>query len=278
MDLFPTIMDLCGKSMPETKPLDGISLAPLLRGTTEDWPDRMLFTFRSWAGNTDNMRGAVRTQRWRAVKDRHGWELYDMLDDPGQEKDLASEHPDVLARLRLAYEDMLRDVTKHGFEPIPTHVGYPDWPLVTLHGHEAFLEPARGEGISYRGASGWANDWITNWTETDAYAWWPLKVVRPGRFEVTLLYVCPKEDVGTKFRVELGGRTVEGTVREAHDPETIHSPDRVARNEVYEKVWAKLLLGTVELTTGGPRLILRALDIPGHQAADIKAVQLRRTD
>ncbi len=278
IDLFPTIMDLCGLPMPETLPQDGMSLVPLLTGDDKGWPDRMLFTFHSPAGRSEDIRGSVRTRQWRAVKSPKRWELYDMIDDPGQKANVADKHLQVVARLSDAFEAMVRDVAKAGFDPIPTHVGYPDWPTVTLPGHEAFLEPGTKRGISYKGANGWANDWITNWTDTGAYAWWPLKVVKPGRFEVTLMYICPEENLGTKLQIELGGRMLEAIVDRAHNPDAIPSPDRVPRGEVYEKVWAPLTAGIVELDKGETRLVLKALEIPGTQACDIKAVQLRRID
>jgi arylsulfatase A len=274
IDLFPTIMELCGLPMPRTLPQDGVSLASLLKGHGDNWPDRMLFTFRSPAGKSDEIRGAVRTQQWRAVKAARRWELYDMVRDPSQETDVAKDHPQVVARLGDAFEAVVKDVSKAGFDPIPTHIGYRDWPVVTLPGHEAFLEPAPKQGISYKGNAGWANDWITNWTDTAAHAWWPLKVVRPGRFEVALLYICPKESLGAKLRVEIGGKTLTGTVEKEHNPDPIPSPDRVPRGEVYEKVWAPLVLGTVDLDAGETRFVLRALEIPGRQACDIKAVRL----
>ena len=278
IDLFPTIVELCGLPMPKTLPLDGKSLAPLLAGDARNWPDRMLFTFRSPGGDLSSVRGSVRSQRWRAVKARKDWQLYDMVEDPGQRINLAQKSPQILAKLRDAFEAMAKDVTKAGFDPIPTEVGHRGWPLVTLPGHEAFLEPASRQGISYCGRSGWANDWITNWTDTKARAWWPVKVVEPGRFEVTLMYVCAAENVGAKLRVEIGGRHLAGTVEKAHDPRPIPSPDRVPRGEVYEKVWAPLTLGTVELDRGETSLVLRALEIPGRQAGDVKAVVLRRVD
>ena len=55
----------------------------------------------------------------------------------------------------------------------------------------------------------------------------------------------------------------------------IPSPDRVPRGEVYKKLWCPLPLGTVRLAPGQRRLVLRAVEIPGPQAPDIKAVQLR---
>jgi arylsulfatase A len=276
VDLFATIMELCGLPMPPTLPQDGMSLVPLLKGQSESWPDRMLYTFRSPRGDSAALRGSVRTQRWRAVKGGRGWELYDMAKDPSQLTNVAKDRRDVVDRLRHAFEAAARDVTRGGFDPIATHVGYPDWPVVTLPGHEAFLEPAGGKGISYLGRSGWANDWITNWTDTQAHAWWPLRVARPGQFEVTLLYVCPEQYVGTRLHVEVGGRALEGAVRQAHDPQPIPSPDRAPRGEVYEKVWMPLRLGVVELSAGETRLVLRVREIVGGRACDIKAVRLRR--
>jgi len=271
IDLLPTIVQLCDVPMPETLPLDGVSLVPLLRGEAAEWPDRMVFTHK---GN----RGSVRTQRWRAVSSGRRWELYDMVADPGQRKDLAKQHPAVVRRLRSAYEASLKDVTKAGFDPIPIPIGYPQRREVILPGHEAFLHPPTKQGISYNGRAGWANDWITNWTSTDAYPCWEIDVVGGGRYEITLLYVCPEENIGSKIRVEIGGQFVQGVIRRPHDPQPISSPDRVPRKEVYEKVWAPLKLGTVDLEKGRTRLCVRALTKLGRTVMDLKAARVRRLD
>ena len=278
IDMFATIIELCGVPMPKTLPQDGVSLAPLLKGETANWPDRMIFTFRTPGGQTGEIPGSVRTQRWRAVTQNKRWELYDMNGDPGQTKDVSGKYPDVVKKLSAAYKAACGDVTKAGFDPLPIEIGHRGWPIVTLPGHEALLEPASMKGISYEGRSGWANDDVTNWTSTEGYPWWPVEVVRSGRFEVTLMYVCAKENVGVKVRAEIGGASVEGIVSKAHDPDPIPSPDRVARGEVYEKVWAPLRLGTVELNKGRTTLAVKALRIPGRQALELKAVQLRRVD
>jgi len=276
IDMFATIIELCGAAMPKTLPLDGVSLVPLLKGQTDDWPDRMLFTFRSPRGS--KVPGPVRTQRWRAGKAGKRWELYDMSSDPGQKKNVAKKYPKIVKKLSAAYEAMAGDVTKAGFDALPIPIGYSHWPMVTLPGHEAFLEPPSKKGISYKGRAGWANDYVTNWTSTEAYPWWEVEVVGAGRFEVTLMYICSKENVGVKVRVEIGGKSLEGVVSKAHNPDPIPSPDRVRRGEVYEKIWAPLTLGVVELSKGRTKLIVRAVEIPGDKAFDLKAVRLRRID
>jgi len=64
-------------------------------------------------------------------------------------------------------------------------------------------------------------------------------------------------------------------VSKAHDPAPIPSPDRVPRGEVFEKVWEPLTLGTVELSKGRTKLLVKSLEIPGDKSIDLKAVKLR---
>jgi len=270
IDILPTLVELCGIRMSQTLPIDGISLAPLLKEKSENWPDRMLFT--RW-GN----RGSVRTQRWRAVTERNGWQLYDMAADPSQKNNIAKQNPEVVRKLRLAYESWLKDVMKDGLDPIPIPIGYSQRREVVLQGHEAFLNPPDRKGISYHGRSGWANDWITNWTSTQAYPFWEIDVVKEGTYEITLMYVCSRENVGSKIRVEIGSSHINGTMQIPYDPKPIPSPDRVERKEVFEKVWAPLRLGTVKLTKGRSRFVVRALTKPGKTVMDLKAVHVRYT-
>lgn len=68
IDLLPTLAELCDVPLIGDKPLDGISLAPLLLGEAEELEDRMIFSH--WAG-----RVSVRTQRYRLD---HTGKLFDM--------------------------------------------------------------------------------------------------------------------------------------------------------------------------------------------------------
>jgi arylsulfatase A len=274
IDLLPTLMELSGIEDAGELALDGVSLVPLLKEQGEGWKSRMLFSNLGGSEVTP-VRGAVRTQQWRAV--RYGeWELYDMTSDPGQERDLAQARPELVKELGSAYEKWFEDVTRKGFEPIPISVGFPERPEVVLPGHEAFLHPAVGEGISYHGEAGYANDWIDNWEDTAAYPYWDLDVRSDGPYEVTLMYVCAEEDLGSSIRVEIGTRQIEGMIEKAHNPDPIPSPDYVPRGEVYEKVWAPLRMGTVELKQGRTRLKVRALSIKGSKVMELKSVILRR--
>ncbi len=114
IDIFPTLCELCGAEAPKDVRLDGRSLVPLLKDPQADWPDRYLFVHRGRWGRgqaeKSKYRGcAVRSQRFRLVNNA---ELYDIVHDPGQTKDVIDEHPQVLARMRAAYDQWWSEVLK----------------------------------------------------------------------------------------------------------------------------------------------------------------------
>ena len=107
IDLFKTFCDLAGAKIPATvQKIDGRTMLPLLENASADWPDRTLFSHTGrWAVGADpndskNAKCAVRTARWRFVNNK---ELYDISADPYEKNDVASEHPEVIADLRKAY-------------------------------------------------------------------------------------------------------------------------------------------------------------------------------
>lgn len=274
IDILPTLVDFCGLPKPKTLPLDGRSLVPLLTGKATSWPDDRIL-FNHWGGILPT-RGSVRTQKWRLVKERKVWELYNMQDDPDETKNIAAQNPDVVKTLSADFDKWFADVSSKGFDVVPTKIGYPASSEVILPGHEALLAPEKGDGISYNGRAGWANDWVCNWTSTDSYPAWPVEVVTAGRYEITLLYACPKKDVGSRIRVEIGDQSLETIIGRAHDPKTIPSPDRVPRKEVYEKVWALQRVGVVDLKPGKTELAVKAIKIAGSQVMELKGVRIRQ--
>jgi arylsulfatase A-like enzyme len=102
-DLLPTLVDLCGLPLPKGAKFDGTSLAGLLRGTIETLPERMLVVqYGPPPGGKRPERGqaAVMWHKWRLVHDK---ELYDLKTDPGQAKDVAAAHPDVVQKMKEHY-------------------------------------------------------------------------------------------------------------------------------------------------------------------------------
>jgi hypothetical protein len=123
---------------------------------------------------------------------------------------------------------------------------------------------------------GWAHDWLVNWTNTSDSIYWEVVVDQPGTFRIELLYNCPASNIGTDLQIDCAGESTSAVISEAHDPEYIPSPDRVTRIEVYEKEWARLKMGSLNIPSGEQTIVLKAAKIPSGLVGEIKGVELKR--
>src|SRR5262249_47866159 len=114
---------------------DGKSAWPLLKGDKVDWPDRTLF-FQWHRGDEPelNRACAARSQHFKLVQPLGSngakltvpvaFELYDMDSDPLEEKNLATVRPDLVEKMRAAYEAWFKDVgSTRGYAPPRIHLG-----------------------------------------------------------------------------------------------------------------------------------------------------------
>jgi len=123
MDLLPTLIDAAGLAGPASVAFDGRSLMPLIRGETQNWPDRTLFVHDQGRFGQPVHAGlpikykdyCVMTDRWRLV----GRELYDHRGDPGQRRDVSHQHPQVVKRLTQAYDAWWTDISERFGEYCP---------------------------------------------------------------------------------------------------------------------------------------------------------------
>jgi iduronate 2-sulfatase len=104
VDLYPTLAELAGLPAPTgPQPIDGLSLVPVLRDPDARVRDHTFHCFPK-----AKLGRAIRTERYRLVEwkerdapaDNAVWELYDLVEDPDENKNLAGERPEVMAGLR----------------------------------------------------------------------------------------------------------------------------------------------------------------------------------
>ena len=149
IDLMPTLLDLCGVPVPANRAFHGASLAGLARGEAAgpEWAARVLVTDTQRVPRPIKWRrSCVMRGDWRLI---NGEALYDLADDPGQQHDVAADHPGVVAELRAAYEDWWTLCERQADDDIPIAIGAADAEVVRLTSHD--LRNDAGDGVWNQG-------------------------------------------------------------------------------------------------------------------------------
>ena len=121
IDIFPTLVDICGLEVPEVWDPDGVSLLGLLKGDHENTQERILVTDSQRKLVPEKWRlSSVMTEKWRLI---NGVELYDIESDPGQRINIAKQHPDIIENLRASYTKWYDDVFSDWERPSYYFVG-----------------------------------------------------------------------------------------------------------------------------------------------------------
>lgn len=111
MDLFPTIYQLAGGTVPTDWNLDGVDLMPYLDGTETGAPHESLY----WKSNRNF---AIRHQGWKLMRHHGTMYLFNLNDDPSEKKNLVKQHPE---RVR-ALERLWKAWDQHN---VPPNYGWP---------------------------------------------------------------------------------------------------------------------------------------------------------
>jgi arylsulfatase A-like enzyme len=99
-DFFPTALDALGYQLPEakTRPYDGISLLPLIRGEWDQRPRPIAFESQGQVSLIDNQYKVYSKDKGQT------YELYDLIADRAETTDIAERRPEVVERMRHALE------------------------------------------------------------------------------------------------------------------------------------------------------------------------------
>jgi len=118
-DWLPTLIDVCSLQPSTPIEFDGQSIAPLLSGNDEHWPNRTMFVERQSdqpalpaVGKPVGAypRFAVLTEQWRLVDAA----LFNIQDDPAQTNNVAPNHREIVKTLKRKYEHHFSDVYSGG--------------------------------------------------------------------------------------------------------------------------------------------------------------------
>ncbi|HMN31532.1 MAG TPA: sulfatase, partial [Caldilineaceae bacterium] len=129
-DLVPTLLELTGIQRPELT-FEGRSLLPLMRGEGASYESEFYITECTWM-----RKHGWRTPQWKLIRalepDFHfkpPVELYNLVEDPAENNNLAEREPAVVETLTRRMEDWIAKLEQETGLPNPMH-HQGDW-----HGH-----------------------------------------------------------------------------------------------------------------------------------------------
>jgi len=265
VDMLPTFCELAGVPVPADRTIDGKSLIPLLlSGKGKSHHEYVYHTWDRYFPNPDR-RWSVSDQRWKLTgmfgKDSEpspsGWKLYDLEKDPGETKNLSSNEPGQVKRLRKEFVRWFDEVTDGvDYHPAPIPVGNPEENPVEIQPSWAKWE---GDHIQYT-FDGYDWDSIDGWKVPGEYAEWNLDVKKSGRYEVTIAYGCSPVKMGGEMKLSAGKSTVDYKVEPTGNGE----------------VFVRKIIGVLELFEGSVKLRAEVAAIDGDELMRLNRIWLRR--
>lgn len=200
IDLAPTLLAAAGAAPPEGLSLDGINLLPLWEAADAPVPERTYFVQAHRGNEPEPYRAfAAVEQRYKLVQALSfshppppgaPFELYDLIEDPGETTDLAEQQPEIVERLQAGYDRWLADVSaSRGYAAIRFAVGSGQQPHVTLTRQDWRMV----------GPDGWSRD-------KPVLGHWEVNCVSDGPYDATVTFANPLPKDGT---VSVSFRDVE---------------------------------------------------------------------
>jgi arylsulfatase A-like enzyme len=111
-DFVPTLMDVAGLDPISDHPVDGESLLPLFKQTESLQRDAIYFHYPNYAFHHKNRLGsAVRQGDYKLIKwyDDGSVELYNLVNDLGEQKNLAEQKPKLARYLEMKLDNWLKE-------------------------------------------------------------------------------------------------------------------------------------------------------------------------
>ncbi|WDE98487.1 arylsulfatase [Lentisphaera profundi] len=170
-DVLPTLVDLLDLEVPNKLDIDGRSFKKQLFTPQLELPARTLFVETQRTVLPEKWSKTVAmTKRWRLIDNKN---LYDIKADPGQEKNLFAEYPEVVQQLREDFENYWEHVSPNDREATVTTIGHPNDKETFLSSEDWYVKGAAwNHGTASRGSK--------------VYGPWFVKAHTKGRYQFEL--------------------------------------------------------------------------------------------
>ena len=191
LDVLPTVAQLCGASLPQTKKIDGRSLLPLLEGNMDNWAQRSLFFY--WTRRYPELYQNIAIQKGGFKLVGHAdydapleaFELFNVNEDPAELENLVLENEELALRLRKELDQMYGELVNS-----PNLVDPPRIAVGSSSENPTILN--RNDASGERGV----------WTGEDVHGMWKVSIAE-GKYDVKVRFIQPIE-AGGKMYLETG--------------------------------------------------------------------------
>jgi arylsulfatase A-like enzyme len=199
IDITPTVREICGLTPPTIPRLDGESFFGQL--TCDDcWRSMRTLFFQWHRGDEPELYRAfaARGPRYKLVRSEGAkdenpvgeptFELFDLKEDPYEMKDISSEKPEEVEKLKKEYEAWFKNVSaSRGYDPPRIALGDP---------HQKLVELTRQD---WRGAQ---SEW-----KPEGLGYWEVRVAKKAEYGVTMLF--DKTEGPASIHFQLNGASLD---------------------------------------------------------------------
>jgi arylsulfatase A-like enzyme len=256
VDLLPTIADLCGIEL--THEVDGVSLAPVLRGRGAIEREALYWHYPHYASQGGRPGGAIRAGDWKLIEfyESGRRELFNLKNDIRESRNLAASEPERTQQLAAQLDAWRKSVGAQRMTPNPNYHPNPQAMdgTVTMPARTAdvYGEQLRYEPLPHKNTLGY-------WTSAADWASFEFEISRPGAFDVELLYGCAPGSGGSTVEVASGASAATFTVQETGGFQDFR-PQTIGRLTIDKP--------------GRHTLEVRAKAKPGRAVMDLRQVRL----
>jgi arylsulfatase A len=269
IDIMPTLLSLCGIEFKQVNPLDGIDLSGIITGKTKPF-DRYIYS-RQGNQPVAGCNSSIRNNRFRLVLSRSDTLLFDMVNDPGQKKNIYHKETGTAGPMLTELLKLNSELVS-GYKPVTTiEAGFPDEKSFVLPVQDALLSGSVKYSSIHPNQS-YTRQWITDGDSV----YWTLNINRKGKYRVEMQYGCPEGETGSKMSVTSASGSVVFTIDQPFNSEVLPDRDYVKRSESVERTWKWMDIGELTLEAGNERIVLKLISKEKNEAGIIKAIRFVR--
>jgi arylsulfatase A len=208
-DLFHTLAGLCG--IPVSHAVDGVDFESLLTNSGALRVRPLYWHYPHYSNQGGRPGGAIREGNWKLVEfyENGRRELFDVVADPREGKNLSADQPEVVERLGKQLAAWREEVgaqamtPNSGYRPnLQLQNGRIELPAKTATVHGVML---RYEPLPHKNTLGY-------WVRPDDWAHWEFEATRTGTYRVEALVGCGNGSGGSVVEFTVAGQKFSLTV------------------------------------------------------------------